>query len=109
MITVAPVLPATPDAAAMRAEFADDSWLAEDMSGTALDVGGSDLDRVLAASGAVEALEWQLDRAQSALVSAIERAACNGYSVEEIAESSGMTKADIATVLWAARSERSQT
>lgn len=108
MTTVAPEMPVTFDTTAVPAHVAEDSWLAEDMS-SVLEVGGSDLGRIVAASGAVEALEWQLDRASSALASAIERAAANGCSVQEIAESAGMTKADIATLLWAARSERSLT
>lgn len=70
--------------------------------------GVPDTERIIAAAGAVESLEWELDRAQSALATAIEEADYNGCPIEAIAESAGMTRADVATMLWAARSERSQ-
>lgn len=100
-MALAPVAPADP------AELVDELWTIGGMSDSALDDGASDTERLVAAAGAVEALEWELDRARSALAAAVERAASNGCSVETVAESAGMTKEDVATLLWAARSERS--
>jgi hypothetical protein len=78
------------------------------VSDAGLGDGASDTERLVAAAGAVESLEWKLDRAQAALASAVERAAFNGCSVEKIAESTGMTKEDVATLLWAARPEHNE-
>lgn len=81
-----------------------DLWKVGSMSDPALDDGASDTERIIAAAGAVESLEWELDRANSALAVAVERAATRGCSVEKIAQSAGMTKEDITTILWAERS-----
>lgn len=102
-----PVAPA-PVAVANPVQLVDEFWMDESISDPAFDDGASDTERIVAAAGAVESLEWELDRAQSALASAVERAASNGCSVEKIAESAGLTKEEVATLLWAARSERSQ-
>jgi hypothetical protein len=85
-----------------------DLWSAESVNDAGLDDGASDTERIVAAAGAVESLEWKLDRAQAALASAVERAASNGCAVEKIAESAGMTKEDVASLLWAARSEHTE-
>lgn len=65
---------------------------------------GSHTNRIVAAAGAVESLEWELDRAQSTLATAIEQAAANGCGMDVIARAAGLTKEEVATMLWAARS-----
>lgn len=104
MTTVAQITPvALPPVAAMTSvELVDELWQAG--TDSAFDDGASDTEKVVAAAGAVESLEWKLDRAQSALAIAVERAASNGCSIEKIAEAAGMTKEDIATILWSERS-----
>lgn len=105
MTTVAQHLPAAlaPVNAASPLELVDELWVAE-----SLDDGASDTERIVVAAGAVESLEWELDRAQNTLAEAIERAASNGCSVEAIAEAAGLTRQDVVTLLWAARSDRSK-
>lgn len=100
-VALASVAPADP------AGLIDELWTIGGMNDPVLDDGASDTERLVAAAGAVESLEWELDRARSVLAEAVERAASDGCSVETIAESAGMTKEDVATLLWAARSERS--
>ena len=99
-------VPATHDGACLDATSLDGLWLPEGL-GDAMRDGVLDTERIIAAAGAVESLEWELDRAQSALAEAIEQAASNGCPLEEIAESAGLARADVATMLWAARSDRS--
>ncbi|MFP5315480.1 MAG: hypothetical protein ACLGHS_08905 [Actinomycetes bacterium] len=99
-------VPATHDGACLDAPILDGLWLQEGLV-DAMHDGVPHAERIIAAAGAVESLEWELDRAQSALTEAIEQAASNGCPLEEIAESAGLTRADVATMLWAARSDRS--
>ncbi|WP_458116499.1 hypothetical protein [Arthrobacter sp. D2-10] len=101
LVTLSSVPPAAPSA------LVDDLWSFGGVNGPLLDDGATDTERLVAAAGAVESLEWELDRARSVLADAVESAASDGCSVEVIAESAGMTKEDVATLLWAARSERS--
>jgi hypothetical protein len=110
MTTVAQESPVllVPLTAVDTAGFLGDLLSAESVNDPDLDDGASDTERIVAAAGAVESLEWKLDRARAAFVSAVERAASNGCSVERIAESAGMTKEDVATLLWAARSEHNE-
>lgn len=102
-----PVAP-VPVAGVNPVQLVDELWMDGGISDPMFDDGASDAERLVAAAGAVESLEWELDRAQSALASAVERAASNGCSVDKIAESAGLSKEEVATLLWAARSERSQ-
>lgn len=99
-------VPAAHDGALLDVPSLDGLWLPEGL-GDAMYDGATDTERIVAAAGAVESLEWELDRAQSALAAAIEQAASNGCPLEAIAESAGLTRADVATMLWAARSDRS--
>lgn len=108
MTTVAQKSPVVlaPAAAVDSVGLVDELWGTDGISDAILD-GATDTERVIAAAGAVETLEWELDRARSALAAEVERAASHGCSVDIIAGSAGMTKEDIVTLLWAARSERS--
>ena len=67
----------------------------------AFDDSASGTERVIAAAGAVESLEWKLDRARAGLAEAIERAASEGCPVDAIAVAAGMTHEDITSLLWA--------
>ncbi|MBM7782173.1 hypothetical protein [Arthrobacter tumbae] len=66
-----------------------------------VDDGASGTERIIAAAGAVESLEWELDRARTALAVAIERAASEGSPVDAIATAAGMTPKQVAALLWA--------
>lgn len=103
-----PPVALAPVPAVNSVELVDELWLIGGANDPTLDDGASDTERIIAAAGAVESLEWELDRARSALAIAVESAASRGCSVERIAEAAGMTNEDIATILWAGRSERSQ-
>lgn len=95
-----------PVGAVNSVDLVDELW-SSDRSGIAmLDNGATDSERIIAAAGAVESLEWELDRARSELASVIERAVSNGCSIEKVAESAEMTREDIATLLWVARAEQ---
>ena len=97
-----------PVAAVNSLEFVDELWSVGGMDDSIFDDGASDTEKLIAAAGAVEKLEWELDRAQTVLADAVEKAASGGCPVETIAESTGMTREDVVTLLWAARSERNQ-
>lgn len=108
MTTVAqnPPVALAPVAAANAVDLVDELWSSERTGSAVLDDGVPDTERIIAAAGAVESLEWELDRARSGLASVIERAVSNGCSIEKVAESAEMTREDIATLLWAARAEK---
>lgn len=110
MTTVAQNSPVVlaPAATVNSVELVDELWGVGSISDSFLD-GATDSERIIAAAGAVETLEWELDRARSNLVDAIEQAAASGCPVEIIAESAGLAKEDAAALLWIARSERNQT
>lgn len=80
----------------------DDAWMLGEVPDTTQD-DATDAERIVAAAGAVESLEWELDRARSALAAAVERAAANGCSVDVIASSAGISKGEVATMVWTAR------
>lgn len=70
--------------------------------------GASDTEKIVAAAGAVESLEWELDRAELALAEAIECAVSNGCGVDVVAESAGLTREQVTAKLWEVRSRRNQ-
>lgn len=88
-----------PVSAGSSLEFEDQLWMPG--GDVALDDGASGTERIVAAAGAVESLEWELDRARAALAVTIERAASEGHPVDAIAVAAGMTQEDVTTLLWA--------